>query len=99
MPEDFVTASLGSFNAWNQRELTLQFLKPALDALPQIKRQRKIFFINGWLSSFVAGQTTTAAQTIVNDFLKQPDLDPDLRLKVLEVKDDLDRTVRIRARW
>jgi aminopeptidase N len=98
-PEDFVTASLGSFNAWNQKELTLQYLKPALEALPAIKRQRKIFFVNGWLSSFVASQSSVEAQKIVDAFLARPDLDPDLRLKVLEVKDDLDRTVRIRARW
>jgi aminopeptidase N len=64
-----------------------------------VKRQRKIFFVNGWLSSFVATQTSPEAQKIVNEFLARPDLDPDLRLKVLEVKDELDRTVRIRARW
>ncbi len=98
-PEDFVTASLGNFNAWNQKDLTLPYLSPALEALPAIKRQRKIFFINGWLSSFVATQTSPEAQKIVNDFLARNDLDPDLRLKVLEVKDELDRTVRIRARW
>jgi len=98
-PEDFVTASLGSFNAWNQKDLTLKYLRPALDALPLVKRQRKIFFVNGWLSSFVATQTSPEAQKTVDEFLAQPDLDPDLRLKVLEVKDDLDRTIRIRARW
>ncbi len=94
VPEDFVTASLGSFNAWNQKDLTLKYLRPALDALPQVKRQRKIFFVNGWLSSFVASQTSPEAQKLVNEFLARQDLDPDLRLKILEVKDDLDRTAR-----
>jgi aminopeptidase N len=64
-----------------------------------VKRQRKIFFVNGWLNSFVATQTSPEAQNIVDAFLARPDLDPDLRLKVLEVKDELDRSVRIRARW
>ena len=99
IPEDFVTASLPSFNAWNQNGLTLRYLEPALDALPMLKRTRKIFFINGWLNSFVAGQTSREAQQTVDRFLARKDLDPDLRLKILEVKDDLDRTVRIRARW
>ncbi|MDE3195282.1 MAG: ERAP1-like C-terminal domain-containing protein, partial [Acidobacteriota bacterium] len=99
IPEDFVTASLGSFNAWNQNALTLKFLEPALDALPMLKQTRKIFFINGWLSSFVSGQTSSEAQSIVNGFLARKGIDPDLRLKVLEVRDDLDRTVRIRSRW
>jgi hypothetical protein len=55
--------------------------------------------VNGWLNSFVATQTSREAQAIVEKFLARGDLDPDLRLKVLEVKDDLDRTVRIRVRW
>jgi len=99
VPEDFVTASLAGFNAWNQTRLTLAYLAPALDALPVVKAQRKIFFVNGWLSSFVAGQTSKDAAEIVDRFLARGDLDADLRLKVLEVKEDLDRTVRIRARW
>ncbi|HVW83978.1 MAG TPA: M1 family aminopeptidase, partial [Bryobacteraceae bacterium] len=99
VPEDFITASLSGFHAWNQTALTLEFLKPALEALPMMKRQRKIFFINGWLASFVGTETSAEAQRIVAAYLERKDLDPDLRLKVLEVKDDLDRTVRIRARW
>ena len=35
----------------------------------------------------------------MDEYLSRKDIDPDLRLKVLEVKDDLDRTVRIRRRW
>ncbi len=97
--EDFVTASLGSFNAWNQESLTVPYVGRALAALPTIKRQRKIFFVNGWLASFVASHTAAEARSAVDAFLAQKDLDPDLRLKVLEVKDDLDRTIRIRSRW
>ncbi len=97
--EDFVTASLASFNARNQEVLNIAFVAPALDALPVLKRQRKIFFINGWLASFVAGHSSTEAQKAVDGYLSRNDIDPDLRLKVLEVKDDLDRTVRIRSRW
>ncbi len=55
-PEDWIEQSLGSFNYWNQSELTLPYLKPALEALPQIKRERKIFFVLGWLNAFIGGQ-------------------------------------------
>jgi aminopeptidase N len=96
--EDWVTASLGDFNAWNQTALTMKYLKPALEALPQMKRERKIFFVNGWLSSFVGSRKSPEALEIVNQFLGG-NLDPDLRLKVLEVKDELERTVRIRATY
>lgn len=98
-PEDWVEISLGAFNYWNQPELTLPYLRPALDALPQVKRERKIFFVLGWLNAFVGGQQSPQAQSQVNDYLKAAALDKDLRLKILEVKDELDRTVKIREKY
>jgi aminopeptidase N len=97
--EDWVTASLPMFNYWNQTSVTAAFLQPALDALPQLKRERKIFFVTNWLASFIGSQNSAAALKTVDDFLKQNTADPDLRLKILEVRDELARTVRIRARW
>ena len=98
-PEDWIEQSLGPFNYWNQSELTLPYLKPALEALPQIKRERKIFFALGWLNAFIGGQQSAAAQAQVQEFLKSATLDKDLRLKILEVSDELDRTVKIRQRY
>ena len=98
-PEDWIEQSLGPFNYWNQSELTLSYLKPALEALPQIKRERKIFFALGWLNAFIGGQQSAAAQTQVREFLRTATLDKDLQLKILEVSDELDRTVRIRQRY
>ena len=98
-PEDWVEQSLGAFNYWNQAELTQPFLKPALDALPQVKRDRKIFFLLAWLNAFIGGQQSAAAQAQVHEFLKTDSLDHDLQLKILEVVDELDRTVRIRQRF
>jgi len=98
-PEDWVEQSLGPFNYWNQSELTFPYLKQALDALPQVKQQRKIFFVLAWLNAFIGGQGSAEAQAEVKEFLKSASLDRDLRLKILEVEDDLDRTVKIRAKW
>ena len=98
-PEDWIAQSLGSFNYWNQSDLTLPYLKPALEALPQIKRERKIFFVLGWLNAFMDGQRSPAAQAQVREFLASASLDKDLQLKVLEVSDELDRTVKIRQRF
>jgi aminopeptidase N len=98
-PEDWIELSLGSFNWWSQSELTLPYLGPALDALPQVKRERKIFFMLAWLNAFVGGQQSAAAQKQVHDFLDKAELDRDLRLKILEVVDELDRTVKIRAKY
>ncbi|MGH9742450.1 MAG: M1 family aminopeptidase, partial [Candidatus Acidiferrum sp.] len=98
-PEDWIAQSLGAFNYWNQSQLTLPYLKPALEALPQVKRDRKIFFLLGWLNAFIGGQQSSAAQSQVRDFLAHAPLDNDLRLKILEVSDELDRTVKIRQRY
>jgi aminopeptidase N len=96
--EDWITASLAQFNYWSQAELTASYVKPALEALPQLKRERKIFFVVNWLDSFIGNQHSPAALGVVDGFLRENHADPDLRLKILEVRDELERTVRIRAR-
>ena len=98
-PEDWIEQSLRPFNAWNQSPWTEPFLKPALDALPQMKRSRKIFFVMNWLTAFINGQSTVSAQEIVQAWLRQGSREADLRLKVLEVSDELDRTIIIRERY
>jgi aminopeptidase N len=97
--EDWVEQSLGAFNFWNQASLTNPYLQSALDALPQVKQQRKIFFLVAWLNAFIQGQNSPAADTQVHAWLEHVQLDPDLKLKVLQVTDELDRTVKIRARY
>ncbi len=98
-PEDWVEQSLGPFNYWNQQDLTLPYLLPALQALPKVKSERKIFFVLGWLNAFIGGQQSPEAQAQVRKFLAGAALDKDLKLKILEVSDELDRTVKIRARY
>ena len=97
--EDWLTQSLRPFNSYNQQLLTLPYLQQALNQLPEIKRNRKIFFLGAWLSAFLDGQSTPEAQDLVHQWLAQPSIDPDLRLKVLEVSDALDRTVAIRQKY
>ena len=97
--EDWLSQSLRPFNAWNQTPLTEPYLTRALDALPEVKRTRKIFFLGSWLSAFLDGQHSPEAQAAVHAWLAAHTLDPDLRLKVLEASDALDRTVLIRTRF
>ncbi|HEY6927847.1 MAG TPA: hypothetical protein VI653_30505, partial [Steroidobacteraceae bacterium] len=98
-PEDWIAQSLPAFNYWNQSELTAPYLKPVLEALPAIKRNRKIFFLVGWLSAFIDGQQSPEAQAEVHRYLHSATLDNDLRLKILQVVDELDRTVKIRKKY
>ena len=98
--ESWIEASLGPFNTPQQSELTLPYLEPALGQLPELKRTRKIFFVNGWLAAFIGGQCSGRAASTVRDFLDHtPALDRDLRLKVLEASDGLERCVRVRAKF
>lgn len=98
--EDWATASLGAFNEPNQQALTLPYLEPALDTLPWLQRNRRIFFVGSWLGSFLSGQTSPEALATVQRFLATtPTLPIDLRRKVLQAEDELARTVAIRAAW
>ncbi|MBC7901554.1 MAG: peptidase M1, partial [Saprospiraceae bacterium] len=97
--ESWIEAAFGSFNSPRHAELTLPYLEKALAELPNLKRSRKIFFVNGWLAAFIGGQRSEQALAIVNKFLANPDLDKDLRLKILENVDLIERAVKIRGRY
>ena len=99
LAEDWIEQSLAPFNAVEHAALTAPLLRRALEALPGLKRERKIFFVGAWLAAFIGGQDNAAALDEVRHFAARGGLDPDLRLKVLEFADGLERTVRIRTRF
>jgi aminopeptidase N len=98
--EEWVTASLRAFNDPQQSALTLPYLGAALDSLPWIQRNRRIFFLGSWLNAFVGGQRDASALGVIDAYLaSHPKLPIDLRQKVLQTRDELERTVRIRRRY
>ncbi len=98
--ESWIEAAFGPFNNIHHADLTLPYLERALAELPNHKRTRKIFFVNGWLGAFIGGQRSKVALDIVNKFLDQnPNLDRDLRLKILENVDLIERAVKIRSKY
>jgi len=99
LAESWIEAALGTFNTVEHADLTQPFLDLALAALPELKKKRKIFFVGDWLAAFVGGQVDVQALDQVESFARQPGLDPDLRLQLLEAMDGLARTVKIRARF
>jgi aminopeptidase N len=95
--EEWVSASLDAFSSPGAEEVTRPYLRPALDTIPWIQRNRRIFFLGAWLDAFLSGQTSPAALGIVDEFLRtHPALPRDLREKVLQSADELRRTVAIR---
>ena len=98
--ESYIESAFAVWNSSKHAELTLPYLEKALAELPNLKKNRKIFFVNGWLGSFIGGQKSEQALAIVNKFLTDnPNLDKDLRLKILENVDGLERAVKIRAKY
>ncbi len=98
--ESWIEAAMGPFNSIRHDDLSLPYLQRALAELPNLKRNRKIFFVNGWLGAFIGGQRSEEALNIVNKFLADnPNLDNDLRLKILENVDLIERAVKIRAKY
>jgi aminopeptidase N len=98
--ESWIEAAFGPWNSIRHSELTLPYLERALKELPNHKRNRKIFFVNSWLGAFIGGQRSAEALAVVNRFLADnPGLDNDLRLKILENVDLIERAVRIRTKY
>ena len=98
--ESWIEAAFVPFNTVRHSELTLPYLEKALNELPNHKRNRKIFFVNGWLAAFISGQRDEKALAVVNKFLADnPNLDRDLWLKILENSDLLERAVKIRSKY
>ncbi|MDQ3747395.1 MAG: ERAP1-like C-terminal domain-containing protein [Acidobacteriota bacterium] len=98
--ESWIESAFVPFNSVRHSELTLPYLERVLAELPNLKRNRKIFFVNGWLAAFVGGQRSEQALAVVNKFLADnPNLDKDLHLKILETVDGLERAVKIRRKF
>ena len=87
LPDDLIESSLANFNHRNHSALTIGFLRPALAALPQLKRERKIFFVLAWLNSFIGGHPPAQALPIVDQFLAEERLEPDLAAKIRQIAD------------
>ena len=103
--EEWVTASLGAFAAPGQEGLALPYVAPALDSLPWVQRNRRIFFLGSWLDALVGAQARPEAIAAVDAFLAAHGpgtsgaLPEDLRRKVLQSADELRRTLAVRARY
>ena len=96
--EEWVTSSLRAFHDPEQAALTQQYVVPSLDTLPWIQKNRRIFFLGAWLAAAIGGQNSAESLRQIDAWLAaHPLLGADLRRKVLQSRDELERTVRIRA--
>jgi aminopeptidase N len=99
-PEAWLEASLSGFNAAGQSDLTLPFLKQALDRAEWTKEHRKIFFLPRWLDAFIQPHKSRSALEVVENFLEErKDLSYDIVLKILQSMDPLEKKLLIRTRF
>jgi aminopeptidase N len=96
-PEQWSQDSLPFFHWPGQAALTLPWLRPALEMAPWVKQNRRIFYMPAWLDGFVNGHDDAEALAIVDDVLANGKLDDDVQRKLLQSRDALWRSVRIRA--
>jgi aminopeptidase N len=95
--EDWVTASLRAFHDPARDEVTRPYLVPALDSLPWVQRNRRIFFLGNWVGATLDGQRSARSLADVDAFLRErPALPQDLREKIVQARDELERTVAVR---
>lgn len=99
-PEQWISDSLDYFHWPRQAETTLPYLGKALEQLDWVKKNRKVFFMPAWIDAFVNGHSSKEALGVVRTFMKDnPDLSLDIRRKLLQSLDGLERAVRIKERW
>ena len=95
-PEQWTQDSLSWFHWAGQSNLTLPYLEPALQQVDWVKENRRIFFMPAWLDAFINGHSSKEALAVVDKFLAERELSPDIKQKVLQSRDGLARAVRIR---
>jgi aminopeptidase N len=96
--EEWVTAALGAFNHSLHAELTLAYLPRALESSWWLRDNRRIFFLPRWLEAFIGGHSSPDALHIVDHFLLSNEALPaDIRRRILQARDELERVVLIRA--
>ncbi len=96
-PEPWVTEGLRILHHPMRSNFSIRFIEPSLTMLPEIKRTGDIFFPKDWLDATLSGHSSVEAYQIVDEWLKSnPNLPENLRLKVLQSADMLERSTYLK---
>lgn len=92
-PEPWTIEALRFFNHPLRADFAVNYLKDALDLLPEVQRTGDIFFPKSWLGAILGGHNSSTAQQVTRTWLKMNTNLPDnLRYKVLQSTDMLNRS-------
>ena len=88
--EPWAAAALGYLNHPLRQQEALEYIRPALEALPEIQRTGDIFFPKNWCVSLLGGHDSPQAANEVLRFLDaHPDFPDLLKTKLLQSADHL----------
>ena len=86
--EPWVNAALGYLNHTIWQEGAVEYIRPALEELPEIQRTGDIFFPKNWISSVLSQHDTDQAADEVRSFLEEnPSYPPLIVSKILQSAD------------
>lgn len=90
--ESWAATAMDHLNHPIHQKASIAYLRPSLDLLDEIQKTGDIFFPKLWLNSTIGNYVSAEAYQIVQDFLSDnPNLNPALKLKLLQASDDLRR--------
>jgi aminopeptidase N len=93
--EPWVDRAMTFLNHPVRQKETLEYIRPALDALLEIQQTGDIFFPKSWLDNLLKGHSSPEAGAIVKQFLTDhPNYPEDLKMKILQSADHLLRNVK-----
>lgn len=96
-PEPWVAEGLRILNHPLRCNFSIRFIEPSLNMLLEIQRTGDIFFPKDWLDATLSGHSSIEAYQIVDEWIKSnPNLPENLRLKVLQSADMLERSTYLK---
>ncbi len=88
--EPWVVTAMEYLNHFLYREHAIQYIRPVLEHLEEVRQTGDIFFPTQWLNVCLAAHNSRQAATMVQSFLKEhPQYNPLLRNKILQAADHL----------
>ena len=95
--EEWVVSALSLLHHPLRADQSLEYLRPGLDLLLEVRATGDIFFPTRWLAATLAGHSSAAAAAVVHDFIdSHPDYPPRLMGKLLQEADPLFRSQTLR---
>ncbi len=98
--ENWVLTAINYIHHPFKEEKSIKYLEEALAITETIKETGDIFFPIGWLNSSLSGYGSKEALQVVDYFFKDnPDFPEDLKLKVLQSRDIIERSSIIKEKY